>query len=130
MQILTVILIVVLSALTLVLLGILMTFISAHKRVQSTSGFQLKKNDIEELLAKGNAASAQKAAVEWIRREPKNTTAFMLLAKSSFRLGEYVEAKKAIEELVEFAPEFEFPTRWYSARIKDKLKESRPRSVE
>jgi hypothetical protein len=130
MQTLTLILIVVLSALTLVLLALLGTFISATKRGKSVSGVLIRENDIEELLSKGHETAARKAAAEWTRREPRNTTAFMLLAKAEFRLGKYIEAKKVIEELIEFAPEFEFSTRSYSARINENLKNGRPRSVD
>jgi hypothetical protein len=130
MEALTVALIVVLSALTLVLFAFLMTYIDAIKRGRSTAGVVLKKNDIEELLSKGKSEAAKKAASEWMRRESMNTSAYMLLIKAEFRLGKYIEAKKAIEELVEFAPEFEFSTRTYTTRINEKLKNSRPRAVD
>jgi hypothetical protein len=130
MQILLFVLTVVVSILTIALLGLFFTFLSLSRKGKSTSGVHFKTGDIEDLLASGSTKDARTAASAWKREQPRNTAAYQLLAKAHFQLQEYVECKRVLEELIEFAPEFEFSSRPYLERVETELKNNRPRVVD
>ena len=130
MEFLLTVLAVIAAILTATLIGILFVFISLKQKGKSTAGVQLKKGDIEDLLSRGNTKDARVAAGAWKRAQPRNTAAYQLLAKAHFQLQEYVECKRVLEELIAFAPEFEFSSRPYLERIEKELKDNRPRIVD
>jgi tetratricopeptide (TPR) repeat protein len=130
MQTLLVILIALVAILTLVLGGILAHFLAMAKKGKSAAGIVLKRSDIEDLLFAGDAASARTAASAWRRAQPKNPAAYLLLARAYFQLGELVETKRILDELLDFSPESEFSARPYLERIKETLERNRPRAVE
>jgi hypothetical protein len=121
---------VVASILTISVVGILFTFISMSRKGKAASGVHFKKGDIEDLLSNGSTNEARIAASAWKRGQPRNTTAYQLLAKAHFQLHEYVECKAVLDELITFAPEFEFSYRPYFERIEEELKKGRPRIVD
>jgi tetratricopeptide (TPR) repeat protein len=130
MQALLTIIAFLLAALVFILGGMLMHFAAMSKRGKSVSTVVFKKSDIEDLLAAGNASSARSAANSWLRAQPRNTTAYLLLAKANFQLGELVETKRILEELIEFSPDSKFVARPYLDRIEESLEKRRPRAVE
>jgi hypothetical protein len=130
MGILLFVLIVVVSALTLAMFGLLFTFVQMSRKGKTTSGVHFKKGDIEDLLSSGNTEAARADASIWRRQQPRNTTAYQLLARAHFQLKEYVECKRVLEELIDFAPELEFWSQPYLARIEKELKGNRPRIVD
>ena len=130
METLLFVLIVVVSLLTLTLIGVFFTFASMSRKGKATSGVHFKKGDIEDLLSSGNAKDARTSASAWRRKQPFNTAAYQLLARAHFQLKEYVECKRVLEELIDFAPEFEFSSRSYLDRIEKELKDNRPRIVD
>lgn len=91
MEILLFVLIVVVSALTLTVFGLLFTFVQMSRKGKATSGVHFKKGDIEDLLSSGNTEAARADASIWRRQQPRNATAYQLLAKAHFQLKEYVE---------------------------------------
>ena len=100
------------------------------RRGKSATGVQFKRGEIEELLATGKTAAARTEASRWRRAQPRNPAAYLLLAKAHFQLGELIETKRVLEELLEFSPDSEFAAKPYLARIKQSLEKSRPRAVE
>jgi len=130
MQFLLTIIAVLLAALVFILGSMLAHFAAMSKRGKSVSAVVFKKSDIEDLLAEGNTSAAQNAARAWRGAQPKNTTAYLLLAKATFQLGELVETKRILEELIEFSPDSKFAARPYLERIEESLVKSRPRAVE
>lgn len=130
MELLLTILAFLLAALVLVL-GAMLAHISAmSKKGKSVSTVVYKRSDIEDLLAEGKTSSARNAASDWLRTQPRNATAYLLLAKANFQLGELVETKRILEELIEFSPESKFAARPYLERIEELLGKRRPRAVE
>jgi predicted Zn-dependent protease len=119
-----------LAALVFILGGMLAHISAMSKRGKSVSAVVFKKSDIEDLLADGNASSARTSASAWLRAQPKNPTAYLLLAKANFQLGELVETKRLLEELIAFSPESKFAARPYLDRIEESLEKRRPRAVE
>ena len=130
MQFLLTIIAILLAVLVLILGSMLAHFAAMSKRGKSVSAVVFKKSDIEDLLAEGNASSARNAASAWLRAQPKNPTAYLLLAKATFQLGELVETKRILEELIEFSPDSMFEARPYLERIEESLERRRPRAVE
>jgi hypothetical protein len=130
MQFLLTIIAVLLAALVLILGAMLGHFSAMSKRGKSISAVVFKKSDIEDLLAEGSALSARATASAWLRAQPRNPTAYLLLAKANFQLGELVETKRILEELVEFSPDSKFAARPYLERIEESLEKRRPRAVE
>jgi len=130
MELLLTILAVLLAALVLIL-GAMLAHISAmSKKGKSVSAVVYKKSDIEDLLAEGKTLSARTAASDWLRAQPRNATAYLLLAKANFQLGELVETKRILEELIEFSPDSKFAARPYLERVEESLGKRRPRAVE
>lgn len=130
MEILLFALIVVVSALTLAVFAVLFTFVQMSRKGKATSGVHFKKGDIEDLLSSGNTEAARADASIWRSQQPRNATAYQLLAKAHFQLKEYVECKRVLDELLDFAPEFDLFSRPYLARIEKELKGNRPRIVD
>lgn len=130
MQFLLAILAVLLLALVLILGGMLRHFVAMSRRGRSAAGVVFKNSDVEDLLFAGDATSARTAAGAWLRAQPKNPTAYLLLAKANFQLGELVETKRILDELVAFSPESEFAAKPYRERIERSLATSKPRAVE
>jgi hypothetical protein len=118
------------AALVLILGGILAHFLGMARRGRSAAGLLLRRTDVEELLCAGNAIEAKIAATAWCRSQPRNPAAYLILAKANFQLGELVESKRVLEELIVFSPESEFSARPYLDRIQQSLGKSRPRAVE
>ncbi|MFT3896269.1 MAG: hypothetical protein QM719_00985 [Thermomonas sp.] len=130
MQLLLGILAVLLAILILILAGMLSHFFAMAKRGKSAAGVTLKKSDIEELLFTGKTSQARGAASAWRKAQPKNPAAYLLLAKANFQLGDLVETKRVLEELLEFSPESSFAVEPYLERIKELLEKNRPRAVD
>jgi hypothetical protein len=130
MQSLKMILLVLLGLLVLIMGSILAYFLEMAKRGKSAAGFQIKRDDIEDLLFIGKAAAARTEASRWRRAQPRNPAAYLLLAKAHFQLKELVETKGVLEELIEFSPESEFAARPYLERVEQSLVKNRPRVVD
>ena len=130
MQFLLTILAFLLAVLVFILGGMLAHFIAMSKKGKSVAAVVFKKSDIEDLLAEGKTSSARTEASAWLRAQPRNPTAYLLLAKANFQLGELVETKRILEELIEFSPDSKFVARPYLERIEESLEKRRPRAVE
>ena len=130
MQVLLSVLTILVGILVLILFAMLTHFWAMAKRGKSAAGVFLKRSDVEDLLFAGKTASARSAATAWQKTQPRNPEAFMLLAKAHFQLGELVEAKRILEELIAFSPESDFDAKKYLERIQQSLEKSRPRAVE
>jgi hypothetical protein len=100
------------------------------RKGKTTSGVHFKKGDIEDLLSSGNTEAARADASIWRRQQPRNATAYQLLAKAHFQLKEYVECKRVLDGLLDFAPELDLFSRPYLAMIEKELKGNRPRIVD
>ena len=130
MEFLLTILAVLLAALVFLLGGVLAHFTAMSKKGKSVSAVVFKKSDIEDLLAEGNTSAARTAASAWLRAQPRSPTAYLLLAKANFQLGELVETKRLLDELIAFSPDSEFAARPYLKRVEESLEKRRPRAVE
>ena len=108
MQSLLVVLTWLIAALVVILAGLLAHFVSMARRGRSAAGLLINKYNVEELLCTGNAMEARVAAIAWQRAQPRNPAAYLLLAKANFQLGQLVETKRVLEELIEFSPESEY----------------------
>jgi cytochrome c-type biogenesis protein CcmH/NrfG len=124
------VLVVVVGVLVIVLAGIFAHLAAMKRQTKSATGVHLKKSDVAELLAEGKPKSAKLEAIEWLKEQPKNPEACMLLAKAHFQLNEMVEAKSVLQNLLEFAPDMEFYARPYLERIESSIKSTRPRAVD
>jgi thioredoxin-like negative regulator of GroEL len=60
--------------------------------------------EVETLIARRNFAEAARLCRQWVRREPKNQAALSALARSSFALGFYGEARGAASSLLSIRP--------------------------
>ena len=118
------------AALVLVMAGLLAHFVAMARRGRSAAGLLMKRSNVEELLYAGNSIEARIAATAWLRAQPRNPAAYLMLARANFQLGELVETKRILEVLIEFSPDSEYSARPYLERIKDSLGKSRPRAVE
>ena len=130
MEFLLVTLIIVVAALVVVLGSVMKHITLMSKQGKSATAVHFKSAEIEDLLAKGMTTAARNAAIEWRFSRPRSTSANMLLAKAHFQLGELVEAKIVLEELVEFSPDQEFAARSFLHRIAQSLRKQLPRVVE
>ncbi|HEY2344464.1 MAG TPA: hypothetical protein VGH80_01125 [Xanthomonadaceae bacterium] len=130
MNTLIVILICAVTVLALIMGGILAVHVTNMKRGFVTASAAIRKMEVERLLFRGKAREAKAKAMQWTREEPRNPAAYLIQAKAAFQLGELVEAKRLLEEMVDFAPESEFSARHYLNRIRESLEKSKPRAVE
>lgn len=110
--------------------GIYKHMIILSRKGQSATGLHFKKAEIEELLATRKTLSAKNVAMKWRQEQPRNPTAYLLLAQALFQLGDLIETKRVREELIEFSPESEFTAQKYLDRIQKSLKNTRPRAIE
>lgn len=69
----------------------------AHRRLPDP-------REVETLIARRNFVEAANLCRQWVRREPKNQAALSALARSSFALGFYGEARGAASRLLSIRP--------------------------
>jgi len=86
-------------------------FFSAMKRLESGKGVfgkqihnKKRENELQEMLAKGDAIGAKFTALEWTNSRPNEAWAHWYLAKAYDQLGEYVETKKVLTHLRKISP--------------------------
>ena len=74
-----------------------------EKRIKKNT----KAEELEELLSMGKANSVKFTAQEWINIQPNEPNAHWYLAQSLYQLGDLIGSKKAFENILEIAPNWE-----------------------